>query len=357
MEDDSWQYRMFVRWIEDGAKGVENPVKFERLEVIPAEIVFEKEGQAVALRVIAHWADGSREDVTCISRYRTNDESIAEISPDGVVTSHGKGDTHVVAFYDNGVAVTQVILPVSDQVGPNYPDVPAPTKIDEHVVAKLRKLGIVPSEVCTDAEFLRRVSLDLTGTLPTPAEVEAFAADASPGKRAAKVEELLARPSYAAWWTTKLCDITGDSARNLQLQGLNEPVARDWYDWIYKRVEENTPYDQIVERIVLATSRKPGQSYDDYIKEQSAYYRQDAPADFAERETMPYFWIKRRMQKPEDRALSFSYTFLGVRLECAQCHKHPFDQWTQDDFNQFTAFFNTLRYGFAADAASPSPGR
>jgi hypothetical protein len=350
IEEDSWQYRMFIRWIEEGAKGVENPVKFERLEVIPTEIVFEKEGQTVPLQVIAHWADGTREDVTCISRYRTNDESIAEISKDGVVTSKGKGDTHVVAFYDNGVAVTQAILPVSDKVGPNYPDVPAPTRIDQHVVAKLRKLGIIPSEVCTDAEFLRRVSLDLTGTLPLPAEVDAFLADSSPGKRAAKVEELLARPSYAAWWTTKLCDMTGDSARNVQFQGLNEPVARDWYRWLHKRVEENMPYDKIVAGIVLASSRNPGQSYEAYIKEQSAYYRQDAPADFAKHETMPYYWIKRGMQKPEDRALNFSYTFLGVRLECAQCHKHPFDQWTQNDFNQFAAFFNTLRFGFAPDA-------
>jgi hypothetical protein len=353
MEEDSWQYRMFVRWIEDGAKGVENPVEFERLEVIPAEIVFEKEGEAVALQVIAHWADGSREDVTCISRYRTNDESIAEISPDGVVTSHGKGDTHVVAFYDNGVAVTQVILPVSDKVGPNYPDVPAPTTIDQHVVAKLRKLGVVPSEVCTDAEFLRRVSLDLTGTLPAPAEIDAFVADASPAKRAAKVEDLLARPSYAAWWTTKLCDLTGASARNVQLQnvqGLNETVARNWYRWIYKRVEENIPYDQIVAGIVLASSRRPGQSYDDYNKEQTAYYRQSDPVDFSKHETLPYYWIKRNSMKPEDKALNFSYTFLGVRLECAQCHKHPFDQWTQNDFNQFAAFFNTIRYGVAPDA-------
>ncbi|MBX6311989.1 MAG: DUF1549 domain-containing protein [Isosphaeraceae bacterium] len=350
MEVDSWQYRMFYRWIEAGAKGVETQSQFDRLEVIPSEIVFQREGEKVPLRVIAHWADGTSEDVTCITRYRTNDESIAEVNEDGVVTSLGKGDTHVVAFYDNGVAVAQVLRPVSDKVGPNYPDTPTPTKIDELVVAKLRKLGIVPSGVCSDAEFLRRVSLDLTGTLPTPEEIEAFLADPSPNKRETKVDELLARPTYAAWWTTKLCDITGNSIRNFQGQPSPDRAARQWYEWIYRRVQENTPYDQLIAGIVLATSRRPGQSYEDFAQEQSAYFRDKDPADFSARETMPYYWAKRTVRKPEERALNFSYTFLGVRLECAQCHKHPFDQWTQDDFNQFTAFFNTIGYGNAPDS-------
>jgi hypothetical protein len=347
MQEDSWQYNLLYRWIEDGARGVTNPAHFERLEAIPAEVVFQQDGQHVPLKVIAHWDDGSQEDVTCISRFRTNDESIAEIGEDGVVTSLGRGDTHVVAFYDNGVAVTQILRPVSEDVGPRYPAVPTPTRIDELVVAKLRKLGIVPSEVCTDAEFLRRVSLDMTGTLPTPQEVEAFLADSSPEKRAAKVDELLARPTYAAWWTDKLCDVTGNTPRNFQGQGTNLQFTRDWYNWIYARVRDNTPYDELVAGIVLATSRRPGQGYDDFLKEQGSYYRQDHPADFTRRATMPYYWARRTVRKPEEMALNFSYTFLGVRLECAQCHKHPFDQWTQDDFNGFTAFFNSVRYGTA----------
>src|SRR5947209_3439392 len=110
LEEGTWQYRMLSRWIEEGAKGVSNPVAFERLEVTPSEIVFERDGQQVPIKVVAHWADGTSEDVTCITRYRTNDESIAEIDLDGVVTSKGKGDTHVVAFYDNGVSVSQALL-------------------------------------------------------------------------------------------------------------------------------------------------------------------------------------------------------------------------------------------------------
>ena len=122
----------------------------------------------------------------------------------------GVGDTEIVVFYDNGVAPVPVMLPVSDLTGERFPQVPTPTKIDELVATKLRKLGIVPSDHCTDAEFLRRVSLDLTGTLPTPGEVETFLADGSPEKRNQKVEEMLARPSYVAWWTTKFCDMTGN---------------------------------------------------------------------------------------------------------------------------------------------------
>ncbi len=123
------------------------------------------------------------------------------------------GDTHVIAFYDNGVAATQVLRPVSEQVGPRYPEVAQRTEIDRLIVTKLKKLGIVPSELCTDAEFLRRLSLDMTGTLPTPEEVEAFLNDDSPDKRQRKIDELLSRPTYAAWWTNKLCDITGNNAR------------------------------------------------------------------------------------------------------------------------------------------------
>lgn len=357
MEEESWQYRMFVRWIEDGAKGVTNPVHFDRLEVTPTEIVFQRDGERQPLRVVAYWQDGTQEDVTCITRFRTNDESIAEVDADGVVTSKGKGDTHIVAFYDNGVAVTQVLHPVSHQVGPKYPDVKTNTKIDQLVVEKLRKLGIVPSSLSTDAEFLRRVSVDMTGTLPTPDEVSAFLADSSPTKRQKKIDELLTRPTYAAWWTNKFCDLTGNAARNLQLQVPSTQPSVNWYDWIYRRVKENVPYDELIAGIVLAVSRKPGQTYDDFVKEEASYYRAKDPADYSARETMPYFWARRNLRTPEEKALGFSYTFLGVRLECAQCHKHPFDQWTQDDFNQFTAFFRPVGYGVGADKESREAAR
>lgn len=349
LQPGTWQYNVFVRWIEAGAKSVEDAdPKFVRLDVTPTEIVFKKKGQTVQVKAVVHWSDGTVEDVTPLCRYRSNDEAVASINETGLVTALDKGDTHVVAFYDNGVSPIPTMMPVSDKVGPNYPDVPTPTKVDQLVVNKLKKVGIVPSELSADFEFLRRVSLDMTGTLPTPETVETFLADKSADKREKKIEELLASPAYAAWWTNKFCDWTGNNRSQLQVNGNNntvtEKASEHWYQWIYKRVNDNVPYDQIVAGIAVATSRKPDQSFEDYCTEMSSYYRKENPADFTSRDSMPYFWARRNIAKPEDKALAFAYTFLGVHLQCAQCHKHPFDQWTKDDFESFQAFFVNINY-------------
>ena len=345
MKPGSWEYRLFERWIEGGAKGLaKDEPDFGSLEITPREILFTKPGQSVQLKVVAHWSTGKKEDVTPITRFRSNDESIATIDENGKVTSTGKGDTHVVAFYDNGVVPVQVILPVSEQVGKKFPVVAAPTKIDQLVVDKLKKLGVVPSGLATDDEFLRRVNLDMTGTLPSADEVKAFLADASPDKRAKKIDELLKRPAYAAWWATKLCDATGNTESNVGENNFRADVARQWHQWIERRVATNEPYDKLVEGIVLATSRKPDQSFEEYCEEMSSYFRKDNPADFTQRDTMPHYWTRRLFNQPKEKALSFSYAFLGVRLQCAECHKHPFDQWTKQDFEQFTAFFNGVTY-------------
>lgn len=346
---DSWEHHLLLDWIAKGAK--DDPVEtgeFERLEVTPGEIVFTKPGDKMQLKVVAHWKNGTVEDVTRLTRFRSNDDSVAGISETGLVECKTRGDTHVVAFYDNGVAPVPVMLPASEFVGGEYPLVRISTNVDELVVAKLRKLGIVPSEPCTDAEFLRRVSLDVAGTLPTPEEVTTFLADEAPDKRAKKIDALLESPGHAAWWATRLCDFTGNSARQIfseNVPELNGEFARQWWEWIYQRVRKNEPYDKLVAGIVLARSRSsPNQSYKDYALEMASYLRQENRADFAQRETMPYFWARKNVQKPEDRALAFAHAFLGVRIECAQCHKHPFDQWTKADYVQFQAFFEPVRY-------------
>ena len=348
----SWEYNLMLKWIMDGARNdAEKTGVFDRLEVFPKEIVFKTPGEAVELKVLAHWKDGTLEDVTQLTRFRSNDDSVATVSDTGRVQCVGKGDTHIVAFYDNGVQPIPVMLPVSDRVGPRYPQIATRTKVDELVIAKLRKVGIVPSEVCTDAEFLRRACLDVTGTLPTPEEVRSFLADKSPGKRAKKIDELLARPGYAAWFTTLLCDFTGNNPQQLNdggglIRNLNGEQSRAWYEWIYKRVADNVPYDELAAGIILASSRRsPDQSYEEFAREMGAYYRKDNPAEFSVRETMPYFWARRNVAKPQEKALAFSHAFIGVRIECAECHKHPFDQWTKTDFEQFQAFFNTIAHG------------
>jgi hypothetical protein len=342
-----WEYRLLSRWIEAGAKRGSREQRLLRLEADPPELTFAKPGEGRQLRIVARWEDGTIEDVTCLCRFQTNDDGLATVSPAGHVSAVGRGDSHVIVFYDNGVLAIPVLIPVTDRVGGNYPVVATPTRVDELIVAKLRTLGIVPAELCTDAEFLRRSSLDITGTLPTASEVEAFLADPSTDKRQRKIDELLDRPGYAAWWANRFCDYTGCNATR---QDGGQQTAVQWYMWIFARLRENTPYDEMAARIVLATGREPGQSYGDYAREMSSYYREIAPADFSQRRTMPHFWTRQTVTKPQEKALSFAHSFLGIRLQCAECHKHPFDRWTQSDFREFSNLFSAVQYGVRSDA-------
>jgi hypothetical protein len=349
-EENSWSHRVFLNWIKAGAKGVDAETPdLVHLHVSPAETTARQPGDEFSVRAIAEWSDGVREDVTPLCRFSTNNDEIATVDAQGKVTVHDSGDTHIVVCYDDGVVPVEVLLPVSDKIGPNYPAVPAPTRIDELVVAKLQKLGIVPSELCTDEEFLRRASLDITGTLPTPKEVEAFVADTSSHKRAAKIDELLERPGYAAWWATRLCDITGNNGRQLNNLGPADQkrATRDWFEWIRARVETNLPYDALAEGVITAVSRQPDESYAAYCQRMSETCRPDSQESYASQAGLTYYWARKNFRKPDDRALGFAYAFLGVRIQCAQCHKHPFDQWTKDDFDRFTSFFGRVNYGVA----------
>jgi hypothetical protein len=347
---DSWQHRLLSEWIAGGAPSTDaaSPT-LTRLEVEPADIVGSRTGDRRRLRAIAVWNDGSREDVTPLCRFQSNDDQVAAVDETGEVTVTGPGDTHVVVFYDDGVTPVPVMLPVSPLADSRYPDVPTPTAIDELVVAKLRRLGIVPAPVCDDATFLRRVSIDITGRLPAPDEIRAFLQDRRSDKRERKVDELLASPAYAAWWATRFCDWTGNNEQTNQNSGPDDrPVATAaWYEWLRVRLDRNVPYDEIVAGIVLARSRLDGESYDAYCARMSGYQQAEAATSFAEQPYLPYYWSRGTFQTAEQRALGFAYTFLGVRIQCAQCHKHPFDEWTKDDFARFQAFFNRVRHGEA----------
>lgn len=348
-----WEYRVLRRWIDAGAKMPRDAaVRLTRLEVTPDELAFDDARETAELKVVAHWSDGTSEDVTCLARYSSNDDGTATVDGDGRVKSTGKGGTNIIACYDNGVVAVPVVRPVSDRVGPKYPKVPTPTKIDELVVAKLRKLGIVPAELCTDAEFLRRASVDTCGTLPTPAEIDAFLADKSPDKRRRKIDELLERPEYSIWWSTIFSDWLGMNAAS-ELGGTDyaKPFGDQWLAWIERRLRENEGYDKIARGVVLAVSRKPGQSYEDYVAEQVSYLRVKDRVDFTAQPWMPHFWSRGNLGTPDEKGLAFAHIFLGVRLDCAQCHKHPFDQWSQQDFKDFTAFFERVDKRIHPDAA------
>ncbi|MBX9653998.1 DUF1549 domain-containing protein [bacterium] len=349
MTADGWEHRLLVDWIKAGASGVKPSHHLNKLVIEPALIRFEEAGQTKNVRVTAYWSDGHNEDVTCLCRFQTNNSSFATVDETGKITSAARGDTNVIAFYDNGVAATSVITPVSHPSEATYAAVPAPTRVDELVMERLKLLGILPSRLTRDEEFLRRVSLDIAGTLPTAEEVRAFLKDKDPDKRSKKIDELLSTDAYAAWWATKFCDFTGDAEAEFDAP-FQKPIARQWYEWVYKRVKENMPYDELVAGMVLGTGREQGESYASYSQRMTDILGKGQDDAFADRPTLPHFWARKSLRTNEAKALRFAHAFLGIRLECAQCHKHPFDQWTKQEFDEFTAFFQRVNYGVAPDA-------
>jgi len=338
---DGWEYRLLSNWINAGAPFDENQLdELVELVVTPSEIIFSGQGKTEQLTVMAVWKDGSEEDVTPLCRFITNNEQVAQIDGDGRVTAGIGGDTHLVVCYDKAVKPIPVLQPVSRRVGKKYARVPTPTRVDELVVEKLRKLGIVPSELSSDEEFLRRLRLDLTGTLPSVDEIQEFLADKSASKRDRKIDELLETPGYAAWWTQKLCDFTGNNDQQLtNATPMRGRASQEWYDWIYARVVRNVGYDKLASGIVTATSRPEGMDYTEFCQMMSSIYRPDSDTSFADLETMPHYWARRDFRQPAERAIGFAHAFLGVRIQCAQCHKHPFDQWSKQDFAEFSRFF------------------
>ncbi len=346
-EKGGWEYNLIRQWVATGAKFEEEAIsKLLEVEITPDEIQFSKLGQKVQLKVVAVWEDGTREDVTPLVRYKTNDNLIAEIDQNGLVTSgESKGDTHIVISYDKSVVPIPVLRPLKNLVGKKYPPIATPTRVDELVVEKLRKLGIVPSEVASDAEFLRRVALDISGTLPTALEAAEFIKDQSPNKRSQKVEALLNSPGYAAWWATKLSDFTGNNDQQLvNTSPIRTGPGEIWYRWIEQRVAQNVPYDELAEGIILGKTQDQGQSYQEFCNEMTSLHQQDE-LDVSGMKTMPYYWARREFRLPPERAISFAYAFMGIRIQCAQCHKHPFDVWSKQDFAEFSNFFTGVRFG------------
>ncbi len=347
---DSWQYQLLREWISGGASWQAGSGAVAQLKVSPPECAFGKAGANESLRVIAKFNGGAEEDVTPLCDFRVNDDSIAEVDALGRVKSLRAGDTVVVVSYRGNIVPVRVLVPTQAAAGFQYPDVPASNYIDREVLAKLRRLNLVPSDPCTDAEFLRRVTIDTIGTLPTPEDVRAFLADSNPNKRAAKIDELLVHPLHAALWATKFCDITGNNLDQLDLP--REKRSKMWYDWLRKRLAENMPYDQLVHGMLCATSRD-GRSPDAWV--QDAKRIDDAAmvgfdTAYADRASLDLFWLRRVNTPLEQWGEKTAAAFMGVRLECAQCHKHPFDRWTQAEYRAHANVFGQVRNGVSPEA-------
>jgi hypothetical protein len=344
----SWQYQLLRKWIARGACHTSGEGTVRRLEVFPEEYCFVGPGERIQLRVNAEFADGSREDVARFSDFRIRDETVASVSSVGEVRSLRPGTTAIIITYQGRPVTTHLLVPWPAESGHEYAAKPADNLIDREVLARLGQLHIVPSAPASDGEFLRRLTIDTIGQLPAPAEVRAFLADRDPLKRARKIDELLAHPLHAALWATRLCDITGNNLDVLEgPPDLRPRRARMWHDWFRARIARNVPYDELVHGVLCATSRE-GQPVDQWLHQELARdraARQGGPDDYAARPTLDLFW-RRETEDAffplEQMAELTASAFLGVRIGCAQCHKHPFDRWTQADYRAFANVFGQV---------------
>ena len=342
----SWEYNLLREWILAGAPPSNGSGQVKSVAVTPTQLAFSKAGETQTIQVNATFIDGSVNDITCFCDYRTNDDAVADVSNLGVVKSIKAGSTAIVVSYRGNVLPVPVLVPIQLPAGFQYPKTPEVNYVDKEVFARLRLLNMVPSDLSSDQEFLRRVTIDMIGQLPTPDEVRAFLADKSADKRTKKIESLLENPLHAALWATKFSDITGNDTLALELPAaLKAKRSQQWHDWLRKRFQENMPYDEMVKGILTATSRE-GRSPEEWIthvkKVDAGITGGHDTTEYANRESLDLYWRRQQLVPIEIWGERTAAAFLGVRVECAQCHKHPFDRWTQAEYRAYANIFASV---------------
>ena len=320
-DDASEYYQTMRRWIEAGAPddAVSVP-ETVGIELSHERLVFETTEATVKLRVTEIASDGARRDVTSLARFHSNNASVASIDSSGVVKASSPGDTNVFARFNRfTVGVEVIVLPPAK--GFDWPDPPEVNYIDELVFDRLRKLRIAPSELCDDEAFLRRVTLDLTGLPPTVREYHAFIADQRANKRRQKIETLLQSDAFADLWTSLWAEQLRIKGGNYAPVGTHIKAADAFYSWIRQQLRNDRPLNEFVAEMVSASGSN-------LINGPSNLYTMLVHA--------PEFQAK-------PFAADFSQIFLGVRIQCAECHNHPFDRWTMDDYYGFVSFFTGMK--------------
>ncbi|MCE9563448.1 MAG: DUF1553 domain-containing protein [Planctomycetes bacterium] len=309
LKHNSRDYVRMRQWLEDGAPApdAKKDIEVTKLEVFPATRVMVP-GEQQQLAITAVWADGRREDVTATAQFDALNDSVAGITAAGLVTAKKPGETHIMIRFGGQAEIAQVTLPFAKIE--KYPDIPANNFIDQKLIAKWKDLGLTPSALCTDDEFLRRLYLDAIGTMPTPDEIRAFLADKDSKKRSKAIDKVLERGEFTDWWALKWGDLLRINRTALQEKGM-----WSFHNWVRAQVRDNVPADQFVRDIVTA--------------EGSTFL--DGPANF--------FKIGRGA---DEWAETTAQLFLGIRIGCAKCHHHPFEKWSQDDYYGLTAFFTRI---------------
>ena len=309
LDPDSAEYKTLVRWISEGMRyGSEDDPVLESIDVQPKRMSM-KVNSKQPLKVIAKYSDGSTRDVTHMALYEPNDKSMAETTEEGLVeTLDIPGNVAVMVRYSGLVSVFNVSIPL----GAPIEALPAEKNfIDQFVFANLKTIGVPPSPVCDDATFLRRVSLDIAGRLPTAEDTAAFLADKDPAKRDKKIDELLDTPDYADFFANKWTALL----KNQREDKADITANFAFHSWVRDGMLANKPYDEMVKQILAATGT---------IVENPAVA-----------------WYK-RVKEPNEQLEDVAQLFLGVRMQCAQCHHHPFERWSQHDYYAFAAYFSRV---------------
>ncbi len=306
-EADSQYNKTLLRWLEAGAPldPGEPPVVSE-LQLFPPKAVIEGTGSTQQFLARARYTDGTDRDVTDLVVFMTSNDNSAGINPDGLVTAAARGEAFVMARFETKTIGSQVLaLPKDLQYTPppitgNY--------IDELVGAKLLKLRILPSELCSDEEFIRRVTIDISGTLPTAEEFNAFMSDTAADKRGKVIERLLARKEFSEIWAMKWSEwLMVKSSPDVSYKSMFL-----YSSWLTDKIANNVPLDQMIRELLSATGGT-------FTSPATNFYQ-------IERDTLK-------------TAENVAQVFMGFRTQCAQCHNHPFDRWTMDDYYSFAAFF------------------
>jgi hypothetical protein len=314
---DSVDYRIMLDWIGAGARGIgQGDSRLESVEVLPQAVTL-RTADRDQLTVVAKYSDGRSEDVTRWAKFTSSDESIALVDPQGRVQVLGPGEGTIVAWFSSRIASSRIRVPfeldnnrvptlvsIQERLGLANP-------IDQHVATQLAALRIPPSDRCTDEEFLRRTSLDATGTIPTPEQIEQFQADSSPDKRSRWIDSLLSSPQYVDYWAYRWSDVLMLNSNLLRADGL-----RAYYQWIRTGVEQNKPWDAMVREILTATGNSLDQG------------------------ATNFYGIN---QDPETMTENACQAFLGLSIGCAKCHNHPLEKWTNDQYYAMANLFARVR--------------
>ena len=323
-DEGSKPHELLRRWIATGARRTPaDAPQLVRVTVEPTDKSLSPK-QQFPLRVRAEYSDGSYRDVTDASAFQSNNQAITEVTPDGLLKAGPiPGETAVMARYMNHISVCAVTIPLPGEVPlQEYEALPAQNFIDRHVWKKLQLLGMLPSETASDEKFQRRAYLRIIGCLPTPEESRAFLADTNPEKRQHLIDALLERPEYADFWANKWADLLRPNPYRVGIKAVWTLDA-----WLRKAFRDNMPYDEFARKLVTA---------------KGSTWRNGATVIYRDRPSTV------------EIGSSISQLFLGVRLECAKCHHHPFEVWSQDDFYGFAAFF--ARVGHHGGLSPPISG-